>query len=199
MQHVVGIIDHRINLDIVLLHVQLREFKKLTLSLLHQFINILCRIESLLLYATRVANQIACRRFLRDDASMIFNMRRRNHPLRQLCQVNRATRFFKVIGLSQLLADGEQVEWLLFNIQSANGLKNQSVARIVEGFRLKNLTDLRIGVLFQQQGAEHHALEVQFLWLQTAKCVLRGDIHFLAPRRTGGRLWHNNRKGYRSD
>ena len=148
MQHVVGIIDHRINLDIILLHVQLREFKKLTLSLLHQFIDILCRIESFLLYATRVANQIACRRFLRDDASMIFNMRR-NHPLRQLCQVNRATRFFKVIGLPQLLADGEQVEWLLFNVQSANGLKNQFVARIVEGFRLKNLTDLRIGVFFQ--------------------------------------------------
>ena len=124
MQHVVSIIDHRVNLDIILLHVQLRQLKQLSLGLLHQFVDVLRWIESLLLYAAGVSDQIACRRFLRNDARMIFNVSRRNDPLRQLCQINRPSGFLKVVGLPQLLADREQVKWLLLNVQAANGLKD---------------------------------------------------------------------------
>ena len=160
MQHVVGIIDDRIDLAIILLHVELREFEQLSFRLLHQLINILRRIKSLLLHSTGVANEVAGRRLLRNDAGMVFDMCSRDDPLRKLCQINGASGFFKMIGLPQLLADGEQVEWLLLYIQPTNCFEDQLMTWIVEAFRFENLTHLRIGVFFQQQGTEHHALEV---------------------------------------
>ena len=69
LQHLISFLNNRINLSIILLHVFLRNLKKLAFGLLHKVVNILHGIECFGLNITGESNQLTSQKLLSDDIS----------------------------------------------------------------------------------------------------------------------------------
>ena len=73
------ILNHRVNLDDVLLDVVLRELEQLTFGTLHQGVDVGRLVERGRLEFACIVDQLACQRLLGDDFRMILDVGRRAH------------------------------------------------------------------------------------------------------------------------
>ena len=106
-----------------------------------------------------------------NDAGVILQVGRRVDNTAQLGDIERSAHVFEHALAVEFLGNGEDVHGLLLNVELANGGKDALMARLVETLGVKNLADLRIGVLLYHQRAQHGLLEVNHLWLQVAVLV----------------------------
>ena len=69
-----GVLDHRVYLRIVLLHVPLSQFEQASLSLLHQVVNVYRLVKGLGLDIAGKGDELAGQRLLGNDARMILDI-----------------------------------------------------------------------------------------------------------------------------
>ena len=118
LQHLVGLLNDRINLRVILLHVLLRDFEELPFGLLHQVVHILRFVERLGLYAACERNQFTRQKLLGNDAGMVFNVGRRRHLTTQLRDIKRSTHLFQVATRTQLFRHGQDINRFLLDAKS---------------------------------------------------------------------------------
>ena len=75
LNQLIGFVNHRIDLRIILFHVLLRNLKKFTFRFLHQVVHIQRFIERLTLDIACKCNQLTRQRFLCNNTGVILNMR----------------------------------------------------------------------------------------------------------------------------
>ena len=75
LNQLIGFVNHRIDLRIILFHVLLRNLKKFTFRFLHQVVHIQRFIKRFTLDIARKRNQLTRQRFLCNNTGVILNMR----------------------------------------------------------------------------------------------------------------------------
>lgn len=148
-----GFFNDRINLDDILLHITLRNFKQTSFGLLHQIIHIHGFIKSLLSNFGRKRNKLPCQIFLCNDACVIFDMRCRCYFFGQFSYIYRASNRIQLTPSFQFFNHSEHVNGFLLNGQVLNSSKNHLMRRIIKTLGLKYITNDKISIFFEHQRA----------------------------------------------
>ena len=175
-QHVVSLLDDGINLLEVLSHVRLRNLKELSLSLLHEVVDIDGLVEGIGLNHRRKLNELTGEELLLEDAGMIFDMRRARHLARQFDDISRTADFLESALLLEFLGYGHDVDRLLSEVQSLHSLENLLIARLIERLGADNLRDNGERVLVDHQSTEDDFLYVQGLRLEMTVVSVDGRL-----------------------
>ena len=146
------ILNHRVNLDDVLLDVVLRELEQLTFGTLHQGVDVGRLVERCRLELACIVDQLACQRLLGDDFRMILDVGRRAHLARQSGDVIGTAHLFDHTIALQTVGHRQHVDRFLVECQFLDGSKDQLVLVVVERFGLQQVGDYRVGVLFEHKG-----------------------------------------------
>ena len=190
LKHFISLLNDRINLRVVLLHVLLGDFEELPFCLLHQVVHVLCLIERLGLYVARKRNQLTCQKLLGNDTGMVLNVSRRSHLTTQLSDIERSARLFQVAARTQLLGHGQDINRFLLNSQVSNGRINQLVPVLVERLRAKNLAHQRIRILLNHQRTQHGFFQFGSLRLEMAVLIHRLGLSRLCHTCISSRFCH---------
>ena len=116
-----GLINHRVDLRIILLHVLLRDLEELALGLLHQVVDVNGLVESLRLHATGEGDELSGERLLGDDVRVVLDVGRGSHTRAELGDVGWAAHLVEAAHLCQLLGNGEHIDGSLRHAQVADG------------------------------------------------------------------------------
>ena len=166
LQDIHGILDDRINLCIILLHVVLRNLEEFTFRLLHQFIHVHAHVERLGLDATGKMNELSLQISLRQDSGMRLDMGSRSHLGRNLHQIGRSAYSVQFAHLRQLISKCHDIHRALLHIHGLDSLVNLLVARLIEGIGFQHLGNHGEGVRIHHEGTQHHFLHIYRLRLK---------------------------------
>ena len=166
------ILDDRVNLRVVLLHVTLSQLEQRTLGLLHQVVNINGLVKGFRLDIAREGDELTCQRLLGDDASMIFYICRRGNARRQFRHIARTANILQIALLGQLFCHCPYVNRQLMHRQLANGRIDLLVTRLIETLRIKQFTNDGIRVLVNHQRTQHSTLYLSSLRLYVGKGII---------------------------
>ena len=132
LQHVVRLLDDRIDLRIILFHVLLGDLKEFPFSFLHEVVHILGGIKRFRLYIAGKCNQLTSQEFLCNDAGMIFNVRRGGNLTTQLRDIEGTSYIIQLPGLLQLFGHCQNINRLLLDGKCADGLVDELVPLVIE-------------------------------------------------------------------
>ena len=132
LNKLVSLLNDRIDLRVVLLHVLLGNLEELSFSLLHQVVHIQGLVEGLGLNVAGESNELARQGFLRNDAGMIFDVCRRCHLAAELGDVERSSHLFQLAPLRQLLLHRKDIHRLLVDSQVGDSRIYQLVTMLVK-------------------------------------------------------------------
>ena len=173
LNQLIGFVNHRIDLRIILFHVLLRNLKKLAFRFLHQVVHIQRLIKSLALDIARKCNQLTRQRLLRNDTCMVFNMCRRSYPTTQLSNIERPSDLFQIPPFAKLLLHRQDIHRFLVHGKVGNSCINQLVTALIKRFGTKNLAHQRISILLDHQSTQHRFLQLRRLRLDTTIIIYR--------------------------
>ena len=184
LNHFYRILDNRVYLGVVLLHVLLGEFEEGTLGMLHQLVNINRRVEGFCLDIAGKANELTRQEFLSNDTRMVFDVGRRRNAGTQFSNIGRTAYAIKIALLSQLVDHGHDIHRFLGNAQIANSRIDFLITGFIEALGIEHLADHGVGVLINHQRTEHGTLHIECLRLHMTKGII--NRHLLALLSAGG-------------
>ena len=166
LQDIHGILDHRINLGVILLHITLRELEKLTLGMLHEFIYIHTLIIRLSLDVAGIMDELSLQIFLRQDSGMVLDMGSRSHLRGNLHQVTGSTHLLDGAHLGKFIRNGHDIHGALLHIHGLNRLVDFLMSRIIKGFGFQHLGYYRKSIGINHQCTQNHFFQLHRLRLQ---------------------------------
>ena len=139
LQNLHSLGNHGVHLNIVFLHVALRQLEEATLSFLHKFLHVNRIVKRLRLYDAGKRDKLPGKKFLCKNAGMILYVSRRSHV---------RAKFHNICGTSyrversltlQLVCNGHNVYRMLVYVKRLYGCKNFLMTWFVEGLRTYDL------------------------------------------------------------
>ena len=167
-----GILDDRVYLGIVFLHVTLSQFEQRTLCLLHQIVDINGLVEGLGLDIAGKGNELTGQRLLGNNAGVILDIGRRSHTAGEFRHIAWTTNILKVALFGQLFSNSPHIDRRLVEREFHDGAVHFLVARLIEALGQKHLANHGIGVLVNHQGTQNGTLYLRGLRLDVGITII---------------------------
>ena len=139
LQNIDSVLDDRVNLGIVLLHVVLRQREEFSLSMLHQLVYIDTLVEGLCLNIRGIMDKLALKSFLSQDAGMILDMGCRCHLRGDIHEIGGSTHTVNLTHLGKFVDERHDIHRTLLHIHLLYGLIDFLMTRLIEGGWLQHL------------------------------------------------------------
>ena len=102
---------------------------------------------------------------------MILYVGRGSHLSAELGDIIRSAHLIELAHIAELLGNGENVNRLFLQIQSADGLIDGAVAWVIKTFRPQDFAHLVVSILFNHERTEHGLFKVDCLRLHVGIIV----------------------------
>src|SRR5689334_5291013 len=136
------------------------EFQQRLFGARQNFVRFLFADQAAVNHLLRAEDQLAQRGLVLDDAYVTIEIAERRQPFIERDQVREPVHRFDLPLLHQLIGERDAVDLFAAVVQVLHARENAAMLFEAEVFVLNRARDLEIGVLVQQNRAEHKALSI---------------------------------------